>query len=74
MENNNILSFKNTYSTFLCFFGGHLSEFLVACENTIRKEESEKSLGGTVNISLVTVEKVGLFRYLVAWKVEGYFK
>jgi hypothetical protein len=67
-----ITGFKQVYSMFPCIFKRNLPLFIAECENSTR-EEAETHYENP-SVELITVQKIGWFRYLVVWKVQGYLR
>lgn len=65
------LNFKHTYAVFPCFFKRNLPVFIFDSEKSSREDATDFE---NPSVELVAVQKLGFFKYLVVWKIEGYLK
>lgn len=65
------LSFRYVYTQFPCFFKRNLPAFIFDGEKSARDGATEYE---NPSVEFVTIQKVGIFKYLVVWRVQGYLK
>lgn len=65
------LAFKHVYDTFSCVFKKDLPILIYNSERATRELSKDYEMP---SVELVSIQKVGLFKYLVVWKVSGYLK
>lgn len=66
------IGFKHIYTLFPCVFKRNLPKFIFDAEKSARETGLETY--ENPNVELVTIQKVGFFKYLLVWKVQGYIK
>ena len=64
------MSFRYSYITFSCIFK-KLGKIVYDAEKSAREGAKDYE---NPSIELVTIQKVGFFKYLSVWKIQGYLK